>query len=265
MREQTIRIMCLGDVVGRPGRIVLKQHLSNLRNEHDIDFVVVNCENSSGGLGIVREIAEEISSFGVDIVTLGDHTWQRKEVRNFLETSSDWCIRPANFPEGCPGKGWTVVSSKEGIEIGVINLLGRVFIGGALDCPFRKVQEILEGPLSNCRIVVCDLHAEATSEKVAMGRFLDGRISFLFGTHSHVQTSDNQILPGGTGYMTDLGMCGSSAGVLGMDTEVALTRFLTGIPSSYKIAKGSSVVSGAVAEIDVETGLAVSVERIFIK
>lgn len=256
-----LKVLCLGDIVGKPGRAAIKQFLPKLRDSTGTNLVIANGENASGGLGIVEETIEELRAAGVEIITLGDHAFQRKEIQGYLETSSK-CLRPANYPAGVPGKGWTDFTLKDGTRIGIMNLIGRVFIGGALDCPFTAAEKILGGSLEDCPVLVCDMHAEATSEKLAMGRFLDGRVSFVFGTHSHVQTADEQILPGGTAYITDLGMCGSSHGVLGMDTDVSLKRFITGMPAAYRLAKGSPSLNGALVEIDSETGKALSIARI---
>jgi 2',3'-cyclic-nucleotide 2'-phosphodiesterase len=195
------------------------------------------------------------------VLTLGDHTWQRKEAKPFIEDNQDWCIRPANYPKGAPGKGWTIFE-KGPLKIGIFNLMGRTFINGALDCPFQTADEILSDPLNGTPVRICDKHAEATSEKFAMARHLDGRVSLQVGTHTHVQTADEQILPEGTAYITDLGMSGSPEGVIGMDAEVALARFRTGMPHAYKIAGGAGFVSGVVCEIDSATGKALSISRV---
>lgn len=233
-----LRFICLGDVVGRPGRSALKRACEELRNDFAADLIIANGENASGGVGIDAKTASEIKAAGVDIITLGDHAWQRHDFRDFIEgKGGEYCIRPANYPEGAPGKGWIVIERQE-IKVGVVNLLGRVFMPVMVDCPFRCAEELLHGPLKDCHVRICDFHAEATSEKIAMGRFLSGRFSCVFGTHTHVQTADEAVSPEGTAYITDLGMCGSQAGVIGMDGEVAVSRFLTSLPSSYKTAKG---------------------------
>lgn len=256
------RILCLGDVVGRPGRSALKQHLAALRRERGIGLIIANGENAAGGVGIDAGTADEIFAAGVDIITLGDHTWQKREFRDYLTANENPCIRPANYPAGAPGHGWTVWQGENGPSVGVMNLMGRVFIGGALDCPFGMADELIDSHLSGCDLIVCDFHAEATSEKVAMGRYLDGKVCVVFGTHTHVQTADEQILPGGTGYISDLGMCGVKDGVIGMDSEVALERFISGLPAAYKLAKGSVLLCGAIFEIDLETKHTVRVERL---
>lgn len=259
---ELLKVLCLGDVVGRPGRGACTQGIPRLRESLKLDFVLVNAENASGGLGLDPESALEIRRSGADVITLGDHSFQRKEIRGFLNENSSWCIRPANYPEGAPGRGWTVVKVRGELEIGVSNLLGRVFIGGPLDCPFRCIDGLLAKELNHCRIRILDMHAEATSEKIAMGRYVDGRISLQVGTHTHVRTADAQILLGGTGYITDLGMTGSADGVIGMSSDVALARLIGGLPHAYKVAEGAGVLNGVLAEIDIETGRAVSVRGI---
>lgn len=255
-----MRVMCLGDVVARPGRAVLKSLLTDLVSEHDVQLVIANGENASGGTGLDPDTAREIYDAGVDLITLGDHTWRRKQLQSYLDSHSDSCIRPANYPEGAPGCGWLVRELPGGVKLGLMNLIGRVFMNAPLDCPFKKADQLLSEHLSDCNIVVCDFHAEATSEKLAMGRYLDGRVDILFGTHTHVQTADEVILPGGTAYISDLGMCGSAAGVIGMDAETALNRFLTGRPSSYKAAVGAAHINGIVVEFD---GSSKNASRIF--
>lgn len=259
-----LRIIFLGDVVGRPGRSVLKQELGPLREKLSADLVIVNGENAAGGAGIDASTALEIQRAGADIITLGDHAFQRKGSAEFLDHNSSWCIRPFNLPpEGTPGKGWCRWQSKDGTSVLIINLLGRVFMGGSIDCPFRAMSSWLaeiEG--ENSAIRVCDMHAEATSEKWAMARHVDGKISLLVGTHTHVQTSDAQVLPGGTGYITDLGMTGSNTGVIGMDSQVALRRFLSPRPAPYEIAEGPGTLHGIVADVDIATGKAARVELI---
>lgn len=257
-----MRFLCFGDVVGRPGRRALVKIVRELKARHKADLVIANGENASGGLGFDPESAKEIESAGVDLITLGDHTWQRSGIGDYLSKNTHWCVRPANYPPGAPGKGWLVKDLGGGLSLGLFNLLGRVYMTSPLDCPFRAADEILSGPLSKCQIKICDMHAGATSEKVALGRYLDGKVSLIFGTHTHVQTADEQVLAGGTGYITDIGMCGAEGGVIGMSSEVALARFLTGLHHSYKIAAGRAQVNGIVATIDRGTGKAVSIERI---
>lgn len=255
------RVVCIGDVVGRPGRAVLKHELRQLRERLQADMVIVNGENAAGGAGIDASTAREIREAGADVITLGDHAFQRKGAAEFLDENSSWCIRPHNLPpDTTPGKGWCRWSLSESTSVVVINLMGRVFMGGSIDCPFRAVASLLD-TLSKepGTIIVCDMHAEATSEKWAMARHLDGKISLLVGTHTHVQTADAQVLPGGTGYITDLGMTGSNTGVIGMDASVALKRFLSPRPAPYEVADGAGIIHGVVADIDIASGKAVRV------
>jgi len=258
-----LRIMCLGDVVGRPGRAALKRDLLNFKRDVGADLVIVNGENAAGGAGIDAGTAREIREAGADVITLGDHAFQRKGSAEFLQSNSNWCIRPFNLPtDAAPGKGCCIVEAAGGVRVAVANLLGRVFIQGTMECPFRAASRWLEGISSESLITVCDFHAEATSEKWAMARHTDGRLSLLVGTHTHVQTSDAQILPGGTGYITDLGMTGANTGVIGMDASVALKRFLSPTPAPYEIAEGEGIVRGIVADIEFSSGKAVFIQAI---
>ncbi len=259
-----MKILCLGDVVGRPGRQVLKQCLQLLVQRCCADLVVVNGENSAGGLGISQSTAEEIRHSGADVITLGDHTWQKKESHAYINSHSDWIIRPANYPPGAPGRGWTIVQAKNQnqTKIGVFNLLGRVFMNFPLDCPFRTADSLLAEELRDCAVIIGDVHAEATSEKVALGRYLDGRVSLIFGTHTHVQTADESILSGGTAYISDVGMTGCLDGVIGMNAAIATKRFLSGMPLAYEVAEGPGTMQGVLADIDIATGKALSIERV---
>lgn len=256
--NNAIRIIFLGDVVGRPGRAALKSFLQPLRDAVGADLVIANGENAAGGAGIDPGTGHEIKSTGVDVITLGDHAFQRKGAAEFLDENSAWCIRPANLPsDTTPGRGECSVKLPDGAVVHVINLLGRVFISGTMECPFRAMQAWLAmRPRRGDGITVCDFHAEATSEKYAMARHVDGKLSLLVGTHTHVQTSDAQVLPGGTGYITDLGMTGNQGGVIGMKSDVALQRFLSPRPAPYQIAEGDGELRGIIADIDRNTGQA---------
>ena len=255
-----IRILALGDVVGQPGRDIIKSHLPGLREKYQFDFLLINAENSAGGHGITPAIADELFELGADALTLGDHTFDQKEITVYLENKSRAILRPANFPPACAGRG-ALVLEKSGKKIGLMNLIGRVFIENLSDCPFRMADKLLAEDLADCRVVVLDMHAEATSEKIAIARYLDGRISLIYGTHTHVPTADEQILPGGTGYLTDLGMCGSYANVIGMQSDLAISRFL-GVRKAYKIGKGDEKIGGLFAEVDMLTGKTLLLERI---
>lgn len=256
--QQAVRIIFLGDVVGRPGREVLKRSLGSLRAETGADLVIANGENAAGGAGIDPGTAREIQSSGVDVITLGDHAFQRKGAVEFLDANAEWCIRPANLPaDTTPGRGACSRTLPDGTVVRVINVLGRVFISGVMECPFRAVNSWLKTDVAVAQgISICDFHAEATSEKYAMARHVDGKISLLVGTHTHVQTADAQVLPGGTGYITDLGMTGNQDGVIGMKAEVALQRFLSPRPAPYEVAEGAGELRGIIADIDRSTGRA---------
>jgi metallophosphoesterase (TIGR00282 family) len=259
-----LRVIVLGDVVGRPGREAVTRLLRPLKQSATIDLAVVNGENAAGGAGIDAGTALEIKSAGADVITLGDHAFQRKGVIEFLQKNSEWCIRPCNLPEETtPGKGWCTWTARDGTVVHVMNFMGRVFMGGAIDCPFRGIDRLLnEFAAKGPALTICDMHAEATSEKWAMGRHTDGRLSLVVGTHTHVQTSDAQILPGGTGYITDLGMSGATTGVIGMDAHVALRRFLSPTPAPYQIAEGEGVLHGVIADIDKKSGKTVWISAV---
>lgn len=255
-----MRLAFFGDVVGRPGRKGLAIVLRRLRREGLIDFVIANGENAAGGKGIDPTSAEELQDAGVDVITTGNHVWQHREIVPYL-ADNPRVIRPLNFPPGVPGNGWVVRSSADGVPVGVVNLIGRVFMGPA-DCPFRAVEALLQGIKQQARIVVVDMHGEATSEKVGMGRFLDGRVSAVIGSHTHVQTADEAVLAGGTAVLTDAGMCGPEDSVLGMRTDRVLDRFVRQMPVRFDVASGAIVVQGAVMDLDDETGRARRIARI---
>lgn len=240
-------VLMLGDIVSSIGVAALRRRLKGLIEEHAIDFVVANGENATGGVGLDRKTASEILSLGVDCITLGDHTWSKKDLVVTLEEKPTKVIRPINFPKGAPGVGASIFELKNGKKVGVANAIGRVFFNQALDCPFMAINSLLETDFNQCDIKLLDFHAEATSEKIAMGYHVDGKFSLVVGTHTHVQTADERILPNGTGFLTDLGMCGPDDGVIGMDTGQALGRFIQGLPFSYKPAKGVPIISGILA------------------
>ncbi|MCL4125265.1 UNVERIFIED_CONTAM: hypothetical protein GTU68_056325 [Idotea baltica] len=256
-----LRIIFLGDIVGRVGRNAFKQGIPDIIQEYSIDLVIINAENAAGGVGLNSKTAKELIDAGADLITLGDHTWKHKDLVNFLD-QSEQCIRPGNYPDPAAGKGYTLYEFK-GIKIGLMNLIGRVFIDAALDCPFKKADSFIDNNLNQADFVICDFHAEATSEKYAMAHYLDGKVSLLVGTHTHVQTADEQIFPGGMAYISDLGMTGVRQSVIGMDKDVALKRFLTGRPAAYKLAKGVPALSGVIVDISTTDFKAKSINRIY--
>ncbi len=252
-----MRILCVGDVVGSPGRRIFKSVIPRLKSSGQIHAVVVNAENSAGGKGITAATAEELFSAGADVITLGDHTWDQKDTGPFLDRERR-VVRPSNFPASCPGRGWTMVSTPIG-DFAVVNIIGRTFMSPS-GCPFAEVDRLLCSCIPHNVPVVCDFHAEATSEKVCMGFHLDGRVSAVFGTHTHVQTSDAKILPNGTGYITDLGMTGPEMSVLGRDFEPVYKRFSTGMPAFFSVSSGSAVLEGCIFDVDRDTFATRSVE-----
>ena len=255
-----MKILMVGDVVGSPGRRALAQVVTRMRQSGKADFVVVNAENSAGGKGLTASIAEELFAVGVDVLTLGDHTWDQKELGAYLGREPR-IIRPINFAPGCPGTGWVNVDVGEGEKVTVVSAIGRVFLN-PYDCPFRAMDAFLGGSEERGRIVLLDFHAEATSEKIIMGRYLDGRVSVVAGTHTHVQTSDETVLPRGTGYITDLGMTGAKDSALGRDLDSVTSMILTGMPSKFKVASDDVVLEGALIDVDRKTGRAKKIKRI---
>jgi len=256
-----LRILFFGDVVGRPGRTAVERYLRSLAVDERPDLVIANAENASGGRGLDPATAEALRDAGIDVITTGNHVWHSREIAAYLDETTR-VLRPANYPPGCPGVGWTIVpAGRNGVPVAVVNLIGRVFMGGA-DCPFRVAEEVLEAIGERARVIVVDMHAEATSEKSAMGRFLDGRVSAVIGTHTHIQTADDEILSGGTAYLTDAGMCGPSDSVLGVRADRVIERFLTQMPNRFDVAAGPTVVQGASIEANMDTGRAVEIHRI---
>jgi len=256
-----MRILILGDVVGRPGRSAVRDLVPGLVKTEAIDLVVANVENAAGGMGVDIKSAEEMLSAGVHVLTSGNHIWKKKEIYPYLENKSR-LLRPANYPNGAPGRGWIEWSSQGGLRALVVNVQGRVFMPNHVDDPFRCVDGILKDHGGYSRVVIVDMHAEATSEKVAMGWFLDGRASVVYGTHTHVQTADERLLPGGTAYITDLGMCGPWDSVIGIEKENVIEGFLTQLPRKFEVARDNVVLQGVVVEVDDETGKARDIRRL---
>ena len=242
-----MNILFIGDVVGRPGRNFLAENLSQITKEYSVDFIIVNGENCAGGVGITRSTYNELVNMGVDMITLGNHSWAKKEILEFIE-ESDKLIRTANYPNGTPGKGYRI-AEKLDKRIAVVNLCGRVYLD-CIDCPFRTIDDILEEIKEKADIIIVDFHAEATSEKLAMGWYLDGRVHAVLGTHTHVQTSDESILPCGTAYITDVGMTGPKDSILGVEKEAVIRRFVTGMPARFEVAGGETIFGAVVIQIE---------------
>ncbi len=256
-----MNILCIGDIVGRPGREFVDKVLKPLREELAVDVVIANGENASGGAGILPKVADGLFAAGVDVITLGDHTWDKKEIFPYLNDHPR-IIRPANFPDGAPGRGWCVVKSANGGKFAVINLLGRVFMRYNVACPFKAFDEIIAGIKKETPVAVVDMHAETTSEKVAFGHYADGRASVVFGTHTHIQTADEQILTKGTAYITDLGMSGPYDSVIGQNKDNIVARFLTSMPQKFEVASDGVFLSGVCVEVDEKTGKAKTISRV---
>ena len=256
-----MKLLITGDVCGRPGRAAFAKYTPQLKRQYGVDIVIVNGENSAGGKGVTRKSLDALYHGGADIVTTGNHVWDKKEVLDIID-SEPFLIRPANYPEGTPGKGWCIYPFKAK-NIGVLNLSGRAFMP-PMDCPFQRVEDILLEMQDQCDIIVLDIHAETTSEKMAMGWYLDGRVQAVVGTHTHIQTADARILPKGTAYITDLGMVGPWNSVLGVKTECILEKFTTCRPVRFDLADGPNVYSAVVVDIDDKTNKACSIERVFI-
>ena len=254
-----MRILIIGDIVGRPGRKVVKKLAPVLRDELKYDFFIANAENAAGGKGITTDTMNEIFDSGVDVITTGDHVYQQNCAASTLENPA--IIRPLNYPDAAPGRGWTIVKSAAGIQVAVVNLLGSVFMK-PVDCPFKAIDNILEEVRQQTNIIIVDIHAEATSEKIAMGWFLNGRVSAVCGTHTHVQTADNRILKNGTACITDLGMTGARDSVIGCEVKPIINHFLTGMPSRFNIAKKNVWLTGALIDIDESTGKANSIDLV---
>ncbi len=255
-----MKVLLIGDITGSPGRKILREELKSLQKKENIDFTIANAENAAGGSGITPAIAEELFSYNIDVLTSGDHIWKKREVVEFIARENR-VLRPANYPDDSPGAGFCVYESRNGETIGVVNLLGRVFMQ-AVDCPFRKAAECVEKIKPVTKIIFVDMHAEATSEKVALGWYLDGKVSCVYGTHTHVQTADQRILPNQTAYITDIGMTGPFDSVIGRKKEQVLERFLTQMPTRFEMADADVRINGAIVDIDSTTGRAQSIKRV---
>ena len=253
----------IGDIVGAAGRTIFQRHIESIKRDHAIDFVIVNGENSAHGVGITPRICEFFKKYGVDVITSGNHIWHKKEIFPYLNSHQD-LLRPTNFPTGVPGVGVTIVN-KQGISYAVVNLLGRVFMRESLDCPFRALETILTYVRDKARIIIVDFHAEATSEKQALVTHFDGRVTAVLGTHTHVQTADERILPGGTAYITDVGMAGALNSLLGMEAKPIIQRFFTQMPVKFSVEMTPPyILSAVIIEADAATGAALSINRLMI-
>lgn len=256
-----MKVLFLGDIVGKPGRAAVRHFVPVLRERHGVDLCIGNSENSAGGAGITPESAEDLLEAGLDLLTGGNHTWSKREILGYLDRNGSRQLRPANYPDGAPGRGHAVVTSRSGAKLGVVNVEGRVFMK-PLECPFRTAERLVAELGQQTPCILVDMHCEATSEKNAMGHFLDGRVSAVLGTHTHVQTADERLLRGGTAYQTDVGMCGPWDSVIGLRKESAIERFLTARHTPFDLATGETVLQGAIVDIDDRTGRARSILRI---
>lgn len=251
-----MKVLFIGDIVGSPGRKAIKECLSVLRKELSFDYCIANAENAAGGSGITYVLAQELYKLGIDALTMGNHTWSKKEIHNFIDTDTR-IVRPANYPSEVPGKGSTIIDGK----LGIINLIGRVYMDPQ-DCPFRSLDRELEYVKSRVKVCIVDMHAEATSEKCAIAWHADGRVSAVLGTHTHVQTADERILPCGTAFITDVGMTGPYEGIIGVDKDIILEKFQLCMPVRFELAKGSVQFNAVILDIDDSTGKTISIERL---
>lgn len=261
-KEMKMKILFIGDVVGSPGREMVKEYLPKLKTKYDADLIIVNGENAAGGRGITEPIYRSFLEAGAHVITLGNHSWDNKDIFEFID-ESNYLVRPANFPEGTPGKGITYVSINN-VDTAIISVQGRTFMQ-PLDCPFEKVEKLVKEAKKKAKVIFVDFHAEATSEKQAMGWHLDGKVAAVIGTHTHVQTADQRILPNGTAYLTDVGMTGPYDGILGMERGAILKRFRTNMPVRFEVPKkGRKQLNGCIIDVDKKTGLATNIERVII-
>ncbi len=255
-----MKILFIGDIVGKPGRRAVRELLPPIISRHEIDVVIANCENAASGFGVTREIVDELYQCHIDVLTSGNHIWDKKEINEFVE-DYETLLRPANYPDGTPGWGSAIIGTPAGIRVGILNLAGRVFMQ-PIDCPFRIAERELARFAGKTKIIVVDMHAEATSEKKALGWFLDGRVSAVLGTHTHVQTADEEVLPGGTAYMTDAGMTGPFDSVIGVKKDAVIEKFLFQIPKKFEVAKADIRLQGVMFEVNENDGKCSSIERL---
>jgi 2',3'-cyclic-nucleotide 2'-phosphodiesterase len=255
-----MRTLFIGDIVGNIGRNTVKALLPKLADKYKLDLVIANGENIAGGFGLTEPLVSELFRMGIHVITTGNHVWDKKDIINFI-SKENRVLRPLNYPPGAPGYGSVIYTLHDGTKVGVINLLGRVFMHG-LDCPFRTASTEIDYLRKETNIIIVDLHAEATSEKIAFGYFADGKVSAVVGTHTHVQTADEKILSGGTAYITDVGMTGPSYSVIGIEVEQIIQRFLTGMPDRFITAGGAGILSAVVIDINNDSGKATAIQRI---
>lgn len=259
--QDNLRVLFIGDIVGKPGRIAVKSLLPGLIERLRIDFIIANGENAAGGFGITEKVAKELFQHKINVITTGNHVWDKKEDISYI-ANEPLILRPFNYPPGVPGQG-SIIYTLKGLKIGVINLAGRVFMT-PVDCPFRAGLSEIERISGETRIIIIDFHAEATSEKIALGYYLDGMVSAVIGTHTHVQTADERILPKGTAYITDVGMTGPIDSIIGIEVPQIIERFLYQMPKKFDVAKGRSILSAVLIDINTKTGLARSIQRLYL-
>jgi metallophosphoesterase (TIGR00282 family) len=254
-----VKLLFVGDIFGHAGRTIVADHLADIRTTHAIDVVIANVENSAAGFGITPAVADELFRYGIDVMTSGNHIWDKRDIYEYFARNPR-LLRPANYPQGCPGTGIYIHETKTGDRCAVMNLQGRVYMADT-DCPFRKADEMLAALPADVKVRFVDFHAEVTSEKMAMGWYLDGRVSALVGTHTHIPTADTRILPGGTAYQTDCGMTGPYDSVIGVEKETVLQKFLTAMPARMEPAKGSVELHSVIVDVDDNTGKALTIKR----
>ncbi len=257
-----LHILFIGDIVGRPGRKMVTETLTKVKQELPVDIVIANGENAAGGVGLTPETADELFSYGINIITLGNHAWDKKAIYNYLDSTTR-VIRPANQPGAPPGQGLAFLALPSGQKLAVINLMGRAFFNSIMDCPFRAADDLVETARKTTNLIVVDFHAEATSEKAALGWYLDGKVSAIIGTHTHVQTADERILPQGSAYITDVGMTGPYDSVIGFTPKLVIERFLTQMPVRFEVATGPRQFSALWMSLDEKTGKTTAIKRIF--
>jgi len=254
-----LNILIIGDIVGKPGRAIVKALLSRLQRENDISFTIANAENAAGGRGLTKEVKDELLGAGIDVLTMGNHVWDNKNIYSFIDDEPR-LIRPANYPGDCPGQGYHVFNAGFNKKVAVVNASGRIFLP-PMDCPFQIVNDILEGLRDTIDYTIVDFHAEATSEKLAFGYYFDGKVTAVLGTHTHIQTADERIMPEGTAYITDLGMTGPVYSILGMEKEPIIQKFLNGRPTRFEVAAGPAQVQGVILNLDDDNNKVLEIKR----